>query len=198
MWQGGSDGPPEWEGGWWRLRCWNEKGREEEGEKRRARREKRCFKVRVMDCLLNSNSLLLHLLQIWSSWSITNMAESRVFWTKPILINPPQAAFSPLFSPSRSERQVGTGGLKRNQATVSCRSSQQSYLVWACHLSGQWMHEIREGEEEENVSTTGGGGGSRREGHWAGQGVLGGGVGGVGNLQKKSQKIKGEKTRKRK
>lgn len=60
------------------------------------------------------------------------------------------------------------------------------------------MHEIREGEEEENVSTTGGGGGSRREGLWAGQGVLGGGVGGVGNLQKKSQKIKGEKTRKRK
>lgn len=67
---------------------------------------------------------------------------------------------SPSFFPSRSDRQVGTGGLKRNQATVSCRSSQQSYLVWACHLSGQWMHEIREGEEEENVSTTGGDGGS--------------------------------------
>lgn len=64
-----------------------------------------------------------------------------------ILMNPPGAAFQ-ICQTSRKQ------GLKRNQATVSCRSSQQSYLVWACHLSGQWMHEIREGEEEENVSTT--------------------------------------------
>lgn len=128
-----------------------EKWKDEE----RMKGEKRWLKVILMNCLLNSNSLLLHLLQIWSSWSITNMAESWVFWTKPILINPPWAAFSFFFS-FRSVRQVGTGGLKRNQATVSCWSSQQSYLVWACHLSGQWMHEIREGEEEENVSTTGG------------------------------------------
>lgn len=84
VWGGGVDG-----GGWG--------DGIKKSEKRRARRERRCFKVRVMDCLLNSNSLLLHLLQIWSSWSITNMAESRVFWTKPILINPAQAAFPPLF-----------------------------------------------------------------------------------------------------
>lgn len=82
------------------------------GEKRRARREKRCFKVRVMDCLLNSNSLLLHLLQIWSSWSITNMAESRVFWTKPILINPAQAA-SPLFFPLQISETSRNRGVEK-------------------------------------------------------------------------------------
>lgn len=78
----------------------------------------------IMNCLLNSNSLLLHLLQIWSSWmSITNMAESWVFWTTPILINPPWAAFF------RSVRQVGTRGWKgiRPLCHVGPPSSLTSY-----------------------------------------------------------------------
>lgn len=77
-------------------------------DEKRAKCEERCLKVRVMNCLLNSNSLLSHLLQIWSSWSITNMAESWVFWTKPILINPPQAAaFYPFFQICETSRNRG-------------------------------------------------------------------------------------------
>lgn len=116
----------------------------------RSRRGEVIKSHRIMNRLLNSNSLLLHLLQIWSSWmSVTNMAES--FGLNPYLWIHPELPVQ-ICETSRNQ------GSKRNQATVSCWSSQQSYLVWACHLSGQWMHEIREGEEEENVSTTGGAG----------------------------------------
>lgn len=89
---------------------------------------------------------------------------------KPILINPCRSVFFLFLQICGTSRNEG---LKRNQATVSCRSSQQSYLVWACHLSGQWMHEIREGEEEENVSTTAGEGykGERGLGLGVGEGV---------------------------
>lgn len=99
-----------------------------------------------------------------------------LFGLNPILINPPGAAFQ-ICETSRNQ------GLKRNQATVSCWSSQQSYLVWACHLSGQWMHEIREGEEEENVSTTEG------EGDKGGRDWVGGVGGGGSNLARRRIKL---------
>lgn len=165
-------------GGWWRLRWWNEEEWEEEGETWEECVSKSEWwtvcSIPILSSCTYCRSGAAGALPVWQSPESFGL---NPYW----LIQP--KLLSPSFFPSRSARQVGTGGLKRNQATVSCRSSQQSYLVWACHLSGQWMHEIREGEEEENVSATGGGGGSTG-------GALGGargcrGVGGVGNLQKK-------------
>lgn len=138
------------------LSCWTFRGWD--GEKKRMKRgwgdEKRGEVIkshRIMNCLLNSNSLLLHLLQIWSSRSITNMARVLSLfldWTH--IDSSTRGCFFLL----RSVRQVGTRGWKGIRPLCHVGPPQQSYLVWACHLSGQWMHEIREGEEEENVSTT--------------------------------------------
>lgn len=123
----------------------------------------------IMSCLLNSNSSSCTYCRSEAVGWVLPMSQSlESFGLNPILINPPGAAFQ-ICETSRNQ------GLKRNQATVSCWSSQQSYLVWACHLSGQWMHEIREGEEEENVSTTEGEG--DKGGRDWGKGV--GGWGGV-------------------
>lgn len=105
----------------------------------------------IMNCLLNSNSpSCTYCRSEPTGWVLPIWQSPESCGLKPTLINPCRAAFFQICETSRNQ------GLKRNQATVSCWSSQQSYLVWACHLSGQWMHEIREGEEEENVSTTAG------------------------------------------
>lgn len=164
---------------WKKWKRWGENGRREEG---------RWLKVRVLWIAAQFQFPLLHLPQICAFWmSITNMAESWLIWTQnPYWLTHAELHLFCFFQICETSRNEG---LKRNQATVSCWSSQQSYLVWACHLSGQWMHEIREGEEEENVSTTAGEGDKGERDFGVGMWGWGWAGGGGIKLGRKTQNI---------
>ena len=77
----------------------------------KTRRRKVIKSQSIMNCLLNSNSLLLHLLQIWAAgWVLPIWPSPESFGLNPHWLIRPELLFFFFFV--RSERQVGTGDWK--------------------------------------------------------------------------------------